>query len=150
MSMNAHDLAERITALDWSACSLQHQLAVSAAVETLRGEPLYVQVVGRAKRNLPEPVFVPSLDNVIAHPALARTHRTVALVTLDTNHTFASAGFSGGCAGDSWEWIVSTVAAELGCHVDQVGCVEGSEDGAQGTGDFVTVDGLPVYLIECG
>lgn len=31
-------LADRIEALDWSATSLQHQLAMSAAVATLRGE----------------------------------------------------------------------------------------------------------------
>jgi hypothetical protein len=67
----------------------------------------------------------------------------VTLNHLDGRH-FATAGFSGGCAGDSWAWIVETVAHELGCGEEQVGCMEGSEDEG---GDFVTVDGLPCYKI---
>lgn len=218
--MTPTTLADRIAALDWSGCSLQHQLAVSAAVLALKGCPkretearnecarrgidpddicadggvtawmvvdqetalrpapyfvsMYTDgpstcwnVIDRHSQewirrfptemeandyatclNLPcEPVTVPDMSNVVAHPALRarRTHRTVSLVTLDTGHTFASAGFSGGCAGDSWEWIQETVAAECGCHRDSVGAAEGL-DGE----DFVTVDGLPVYQISTG
>lgn len=35
--MTDDELADRIAALDWSGTSLQHQLAMAAAVETLRG-----------------------------------------------------------------------------------------------------------------
>jgi hypothetical protein len=37
--MTPSALADRIAALDWSGVSLQHQLAVTAAVETLRNGP---------------------------------------------------------------------------------------------------------------
>lgn len=83
---------------------------------------------------------MPDLSNVIAHPALRRTHRTVTLLQIDGRH-FATAGFNGGCAGDSWAWIVSTVAEELSVDPECVGCLD-VEDG-----DFVTVEGLPVYRI---
>jgi hypothetical protein len=35
--MTPAELARRIAAMDWSACSLQHQLAVTCAVSTLEG-----------------------------------------------------------------------------------------------------------------
>lgn len=35
--MQPSELADHIAALDWSGTSLQHQLAMAAAVETLRG-----------------------------------------------------------------------------------------------------------------
>lgn len=37
--MTPQELAARLSQLDWSGCSLQHQLAVAAAVETLGGGP---------------------------------------------------------------------------------------------------------------
>lgn len=40
--MNNAELAARLAALDWSATSLQHQIAISAAVATLSGKPLPV------------------------------------------------------------------------------------------------------------
>lgn len=36
-TLSNDELADRIAALDWSGMSLQHQLAMAAAVETLRG-----------------------------------------------------------------------------------------------------------------
>lgn len=53
-------LAERLVALDWSATSLQHQLAIAAAVETLQGlaipEPVVSNVVVLFERH--EPVII--------------------------------------------------------------------------------------------
>lgn len=36
--MTPNELAARLAQMDWSGCSLQHQLAVAAAVTTLRTE----------------------------------------------------------------------------------------------------------------
>lgn len=40
--MTPADLAARLSALDWTQCSLQHQLAIAAAVETLGGKATVV------------------------------------------------------------------------------------------------------------
>jgi hypothetical protein len=60
---------------------------------------------------------------------------------------FATAGFLPGDAGAPWAWIQETVAAECGVAEDAVGCAEAGEEGG---GDFVTVDGLPVYRVQIG
>jgi hypothetical protein len=80
---------------------------------------------------------------------LRPTHRTVRLVRLDGTE-FARAGFpvSGPPdPGAPWAWIVETVAAELGVPESQVGCLEPDND-EDGGGDYVTVDGLPVYRVD--
>ena len=43
--MTPLELANRLSALDWSACPLAHQLAVSAAVASLSGKPAPSNVV---------------------------------------------------------------------------------------------------------
>jgi hypothetical protein len=118
------ELAQRIAAMDWSGCDLQHQLAVVAACETLNG--------------LDAPASLP--NNVVM---LRPTHRTVRLVTLD-GRELASADFCG--PESAWSWIADTAAREVGCAPDDVHCLEDPGNG----GDLVTVDGLPVYRIVHG
>lgn len=86
------------------------------------------------------------MTNVVAHPAYTPTHRTVRLLRLDGTE-FASAGFPNGpgLASAPWSWMVETVAHELSVSEDAVSCME-SEDG----GDYITVDGLPVYRVAIG
>jgi hypothetical protein len=68
-----------------------------------------------------------------------RTHRWIRLLHLD-GREWCSAGFTG--PGSAWDWIAETVAHELSCSEEAVGCLESEEDG-----DLVTVDGLPCYRI---
>lgn len=85
---------------------------------------------------------LPIGHNVVAlHPS--KTMRHVTLLRLDGT-LFATAGFLPGLASAPWDWIVETVAHELGCAEDAVGCQEGGDDDLE---DFVTVDGLRVYRI---
>lgn len=121
--MSPADIAQRIAALDWSATSLQHQLAVTAAVETLKG-------------------FEPS--NVVALPVRPRTYWTT-ICQLDGREWATSSHF--GPSG-AWSWIVETVAHEHGVSEDQVGCAESGEDQPYDCDDLVTIDGLPVYRIR--
>jgi hypothetical protein len=121
--MNLKDLASRIAALDWSGTSLQHQLGVAAAVETIMG-------FGGA---------APS--NVVALPVRPRTCWTT-LCHLDGREWARSSHF--GPEG-AWGWIVDTVTHEHGCNSDDIHCAESDEyDGD----DLVTVDGLPMYRIQ--
>lgn len=123
--MNPADLAQRIAALDWSATSLQHQLAVTAAVETLKG-------------------FEPMQSNVIALPVQKRTCWTT-LHQLDGREWATSSHFG---PGGAWAWIVESVAHEHSVSEDQVGCAESGEDQPYDCDDLVTIDGLPVYRIR--
>ena len=67
-------------------------------------------------------------------------HRSIRNLT--TGHPIATAGFDGpNPAGDAWEWMQETVAAELECRPEQVGAIETDD------GDVLTVDGVPVYKI---
>lgn len=81
------------------------------------------------------------LDNVHVLPLPGARPRTVTLNRLD-GQRFASAGFLGGLASDPWTWIARTVADELECEPEDVGCIETDD------GDMVTVFGLPVYQIQ--
>lgn len=87
---------------------------------------------------------------VLSFPAAKMpTHRTVRLLRLDGTE-FASAGFpvtGRPDPGAPWAWIQETVAHELGVAEDSVGCLEPDNDEDAG-GDYVTVDGLPVYRVE--
>jgi hypothetical protein len=71
----------------------------------------------------------------------SRTLRTVTLLTLDGRPAF-HAGFLPGDPGAPWAWMQETVAHEWGVEEDAVGAVESDE------GDFVTVDGMPVYRVS--
>lgn len=125
--MTPADLAQRIAALDWSGMSLQHQLAVTAAVETLK--------------TLESPVQTAS--NVIALPVRPRTRWTT-LFQLDGRQWASSTHFA---PGGAWGWVVETVAHEHDVSEDQVSSLEGSEDQYDGD-DLVTVDGIPVYRLR--
>lgn len=86
----------------------------------------------------------PAACTILAFPP-ARSERLVSTVTLlhlDGKTTFATAGFLPGNPGDAWNWIVETVAGELECAEEDVHAGESDE------GDTVTVDGIPVYMVE--
>jgi hypothetical protein len=122
------DLAQRIAALDWSATSLQHQLAVTAAVATLNAlEPHAPQVE----------------SNVVALPVRPRTRWTT-LYHMDGRKWATSSHF--GPEG-AWNWVVETVAHEWGVTEDQVSSLEGSED-QYDNDDVVTIDGIPTYRLR--
>lgn len=117
--MQPHELADRIARLDWSGTSLQHQLAMGAAVETLQRAPS-------------APV-----SNLVRLPCPVRTVR---ILHLD-GRVFASAGFLPGPMSDSWAWIVEIVSRELDVDPEQVDLLETDE------GDVIAVDGLPAYRL---
>jgi hypothetical protein len=90
---------------------------------------------------------LPVYSNVVALVPKTRPApqtRTVSLLHLD-GRPFCSAGFLPGLASAPWSWICEVVAAELECAEDAVGCLEPSEE--EGGGDYVTVDGIPVYRV---
>lgn len=131
--MTNAELARRLSALDWSNTSLQHQLAISAAVDTLSGTPLPAHHCGAARH----------VDNVIDLTEVFQRERTqrgrtVALTRLDGT-PFTSRAFTPGPADAPWAWIAETVSKELGVAPEAVGCVDPN---------WVTVDGLPVYCVD--
>lgn len=138
--MTPLDLAQRIAALDWSATSLQHQLAVSAAILTLT----------QGNAPMPSPAPQSTLDdllavrpcNVTVLPIKARTCWTT-LHHLDGRPWATSSHFG---PGGAWAWIVESVREEHACSEDAVGCLESGEE--YDGDDLVTVDGLPVYRIR--
>jgi hypothetical protein len=75
----------------------------------------------------------------------AASHRLISTVTLLhlDGRLFCTAGFLPGDPGAPWAWIQETVSAELECSEDDVHSGE-SEEGP----DTVTVDGIPVYMVE--
>lgn len=124
--MSPGELASRIAALDWSGASLQHQLAVCAAVETLKQlEPL-VQIASNVVpiRTLTRWTVI---CNLVGVPWMKSCH-------------FGPEG--------AWGWIVESVAHELECDEEQIGCLESDAEGPYNGDDLVTVDGLPVYRIQ--
>lgn len=117
--MSPAEAANMLAALNWSGVPLGHQMAVSAALETLRG-------------------------NVIPLPARPRT-RWTSICHLHGGKWATSSGFG---PDGAWGWILETVAHELGVSEDQIGCAESGEDQPYDCDDLVTVDGLPVYRIR--
>lgn len=154
--MSPIQIAERLAALDWSECSSTHQLAVSAAVETLKGlatiidEPMTAieaaigvayRLDGKAIDASEIVTFAPEPPKIVLFPVKTRTCWTT-LCHLDGREWARSSHF--GPAG-AWSWIVETVTHEHGCNEDDVHCAESDEyDGD----DLVTVDGLPLYRIR--
>lgn len=141
--MSPADLAQRLAALDWSATSLQHQLAVSAACATLKGfEPMTTMLRDSELLRSNPRFLVPDTDapsNVTVLPVQKRTCWTT-LCHLDGREWARSSHFG---PGGAWNWVLETVAHEHSVSEDQIGGIEG-DDGC----DLVTVDGLPVYRIE--
>ncbi len=140
--MSPAELAQRIAALDWSATSLQHQLAVSAAVETLKG---FDTMTADTKETVLSGVAInqifQSSQNVVALPVRPRTCRTT-LHQLDGRAWATSSHFG---PDGAWGWIVETVAHEHGASENAIHCAESDDyDGD----DLVTIDGLPVYRIR--
>lgn len=133
--MSPVELAKRLSDLDWSATSLQHQLAVTAAILTLSQDN--------------QMQALPVHENVVAlvPKGTTPTMRHVTLLHLD-GRQWATAGFLPGCAGAPWAWIQEIVAHEHECSEDDVGCAEPDED--EGGGDFVTVRGEPYYRVKIG
>lgn len=142
--MSPADLAQRIAALDWSTTSLQHQLAVSAALEALKGfEPMTTleAVQGVAIRQNGETI---DAANVYVLPVRQRTCWTT-LHHLDGREWATSSHFG---PGGAWSWILESVAHEHSVSEDQIGCAESGEDQPYDCDDLVTIDGLPVYRIR--
>lgn len=146
--MTPSRLADRIAALDWSGVSLQHQLAVVAACETLKRAT--VAEVERAAADIAPmlhhhvvPRLTPSVENVLPSPPLRAPSpellrnstytpgKRITLLQLDGTPV-ASALLA---RADRWDWIVETTCSLLSCDPEQVGMVD----------DTVTVDGLPVF-----
>lgn len=122
--MTPTELATRLATLDWSGCSLQHQLAINAAV-----------VVLDPSRRVP--CKGPGAEVIALVPKGARREaHTVRLLTLDGHH-MVEKSFQAGRASAPWSWIAAEVAKAAGCAEEVVGCAEAE------AGDFVTVDGIP-------
>lgn len=148
-------LADRIAALDWSATSLQHQLAVGCAVETLRNAeaapssnsvipcpnpdgcnwPACPQVCpwrpGRVKA-ASDPVSL-----AFARPTPANLYQPERLTRLRRVSDQSLAAVAYCTARDKWEWVCRAVAEDTGCDAQQVG-VEG---------DRVTVAGVATFIL---
>lgn len=150
-------LADRIAALDWSCVSLQHQLAVTAAMETLRNpatlggsEDESVQhtdagvaavalgSVHRRNNNGADN----SMGSVVPFPAFRApstellrgteyNERRVTLRCLDGS----TAATTLVARSERWDWIVSTVCELCQCDPEQVAMDD----------DTVTVRGEPVF-----
>lgn len=159
--MSPAELAHRIAALDWSATSLQHQLAMSCAVEALRGADAPTATAGppSVPPGTPDPLTAAELaigaayrldgkavevSNVVALPVRPRTCWTT-LHQLDGRAWATSSHFG---AGGAWAWIVETVATEWSVEEDAVHCTESDSEGIYDGDDLVTIDGLPVYRIR--
>jgi hypothetical protein len=166
--MNPADLANRIAALDWSATSLEHQLAVGAAVASLKGfEPMtaFEAASGVAVRKTYADGTSEALSaialfgatvspadlaqrinahNVVQLPVRKRTCWTT-LHQLDGRAWSTSSHF--GPRG-AWNWILEAVALEHNVSEDQIGCIESDETQPYNCDDLVTIDGLPVYRIS--
>jgi hypothetical protein len=70
--MTHAELAARLAALDWSGVGLSHQLAVAAAVETLRGERAPCDYCGDGKRTgLPGNACENCMNQGLAYPTAA-------------------------------------------------------------------------------
>ena len=128
--MTPAQLAQRIAALDWSALPLQHQLAVTAAVLTLENHAMPDSNVLPFRALFPPPLTAAQLRGCEYVPA-----RRVMLTRLDgTPFADALVGRAGGAA---WDWVVETVANELGCCPEDIHADD----------DTVTVDGIPCFII---
>jgi hypothetical protein len=138
--MKPAEAVAKLAALNWSGVPAEHQLAVSAALETLKGLALppavHFQVVGRAKRELQ----AIERHNVIALPVTRWTR----LYNLDGSLWLSSCHF--GPEG-AWGWVLESVAHEHGVDEDQISSLEGDDSQYDGD-DLVTIDGVPAYRLR--
>lgn len=158
--MSPADLAQRLAALDLSGVSLQHRLAVSAAVETLKAiapittaESAELFKPGEFKTRIALPVSAEVFaglggvirtdkpNNVVSLPVTRWTR----LYHLDGT-LWASASHFG--PEGAWGWVLETVAAVHGVSEDQISSGESDETQPYDCDDLVTVDGLPVYRVR--
>lgn len=137
--MTHAEIAAALNRLDWSATSAQHQLAVSAAVETLK--PLYAKAVERIGAK--DAAELMAAFPVIPFPVKPRTCWTV-LCHLDGGRWCCGSHFDPQTA---WQWIVEQVAKQHDCVEGAIDCVA-SDDPLYEGDDLVTIDGLPVYRIQ--
>lgn len=156
--MTPSALADRIAALDWSACSLQHQLAVTAACETLRVveaasagfvTPSAAQLGAlhdAAEQNerdwIDSEWAAAAPGNVLPFPALRGPSPELLRGSEYNEQRFTLRRLDGSTAAttilarsERWDWIVSTVCELLSCDPSAVDMDD----------DTVTVDGLPVF-----
>jgi hypothetical protein len=152
--MQLAELAQRLAALDLTGASLQHRLAVSAAVETLKAlaEPDPRKLAKNSAYGRMAPSDAPRWDackpaefkNVVALPVPPRT-RWTRLYDLKGNLCASSCHFG---AEGAWGWVLETVAHECGVSEDQISSLESDETQPYDCDDLVTVDGLPVYRLR--
>lgn len=119
--MTPTELADRLAAMDWSGTSLQHQLAVTCAVATLR------------KLEPPKPTA-----QILTLP----TSHTIRLLSLEGTE-FARRSFRD--IRKAWAWVSETVATGWHVPASAVNCAAG-----WGGADVVTLDGLPICQVVHG
>jgi hypothetical protein len=153
--MNPAEAAAKLAALNWSGVPTEHQIAVSAALETLKeiampSAPRYEQMVGRIKREPKGVAMVLDFEtapiarhNVVALPLAPRT-RWTRLYNLDGSLWLSSCHF--GPEG-AWGWVLESVAHEHGVDEDQIASLEGDDSQYDGD-DLVTIDGVPAYRLR--
>lgn len=129
MNLNPADVADMLAKLNWSGVPHEHQIAVSAAMATLKGLAP------------PQPK-----SNVVALPVKPRTCWT-SICNLNGDRIWTSSHF--GPEG-AWGWIVESVAHEHSVSEDQITGLEVDIDAEPDSKfrDLVCVDGVPVYGIE--
>lgn len=62
----------------------------------------------------------------------------------ETHHVISSTSFTDAVSLAAWPWVQDTVAAEYGCHPDEVRCIETDD------GDRVTANGRIVAYVKMG
>lgn len=159
--MNPAQAAKMLADLNWSGMPTAHQIAVSAALETLKAIPVtacdaemfkpgefktrvVVPVSAEVFAGLGGVIVTDTPSNVAVLPVKPRTCWT-SLHHLDGRRWASSSHFG---PGGAWNWILDTVMAEHGVAEDQIGSAESDETQPYDCDDLVTIDGLPVYRIS--
>lgn len=120
--MKPYELADQLAKLDWSTVSLQHRLALTAAINELRAPGL----------------AIPTPANDQGRVVILQTQHWVRLLSLD-GAELAKAPFTD--VADAWRWVTNTIATLWNALPDQVHCA---------ADDYGTIDGIPVCQIVHG
>jgi hypothetical protein len=144
--MKPAEAAKMLADLNWSGVPTTHQVAVSAALETLKSltEPDPRKLAKNTAYGNSNERFRPAeFKNVVALPVAPRT-RWTRLYNLDGSLWLSSCHF--GPEG-AWGWVLESVAHEHGVDEDQISSLEGDDSQYDGD-DLVTVDGVPAYRLR--
>jgi hypothetical protein len=145
--MKPAEAAKMLADLNWSGMPTPHQIAVSAALETLKGltEPDPRKLAMSSAYGNSNERFKPAeFQNVVALPVPPRT-RWTRLYHLD-GRIWSSASHFG--PEGAWGWVLETVAHEHGVSEDQISSAESDETQPYDCDDLVLIDGLPVYRLR--